>query len=255
MWLFADPWQDLADGGGKAGYQRLTDYKKTHRHLKVLLAIGGWNEGSKNYSELAAHPDRRQRFVRQSLEFIKQHNFDGKFDCAESVFKLIFATNVLGLDLDWEYPTLRGGQPQDKETFVLLVKELSAEFKKHKLHLSSAFGASKKTIDSAYSIHNLAPYLDTLHIMCYDYFGAWDRKVGLNAPMENDNDLSVKYSIDYLLKLGAPAHKIILGLPFYGRTFITSKDGEGNLGDESLDDQGFRGPFTRENGFMGYNEV
>lgn len=76
--LIKDPWQDLEDGGGKAGYKRLTDYKKTNRHLKVLLAIGGWNEGSHNYSELAGHPDRRQRFVKQSAEFIKLHNFDGE---------------------------------------------------------------------------------------------------------------------------------------------------------------------------------
>jgi len=156
------------------------------------------------------------------------------------------------MDLDWEYPTQRGGKPQDKETFVLLVKELSQEFKKHNLHLSSAFGAAKKTIDSAYSVRHLAPYLDTMHIMCYDYYGAWDKKVGLNAPIENDVELNVKYSIDYFVKLGAPAHKLIMGLPFYGRTFITNN--EGNIGDES-DDQGFQGPFTRENGFMGYNEV
>lgn len=61
-----------------------------------------------------------------------------------------------GLDIDWEYPTQRGGKPQDKETFVLLVKELSQEFRKFNLHLSSAFGAAKKTIDSAYSVHNIA---------------------------------------------------------------------------------------------------
>lgn len=46
--------------------------------------------------------------------------------------------------------------------------------------------------------------------------------------------------------------KIVLGIPFYGRTFVTTN--EGNLGDVS-DDQGFKGPFTRENGFLGYNEI
>ncbi|KAL7050542.1 hypothetical protein ACKWTF_004121 [Chironomus riparius] len=228
-----DPWQDLEDGGGKAGFKRLTDYKKTHRHLKVLLAIGGWNEGSRNYSDMAGDPTRRGKFVKQSVSYIKQHNFDG-------------------LDLDWEYPTQRGGSPQDKEAFVLLVKELSTEFKKQKLYLSSAFGAGKKTIDAAYDVKKLAPYLDSMHIMCYDYFGAWDKKIGLNAPLSNDNELNVEFSIDYFIKLGAPLEKLMLGLPFYGRTFITTQDG--NLGDVS-DDKGFPGPFTRENGFMGYNEI
>lgn len=44
---------------------------------QVLLAIGGWNEGSEKYSQLASHPERRQRFVKQSLEFIRKYNFDG----------------------------------------------------------------------------------------------------------------------------------------------------------------------------------
>lgn len=76
--LIADPWQDFGDGGGNDGYKRLTDFKKSHRHLKVLLAIGGWNEGSKNYSDLANHPDRRGRFVKQASEFVRKHNFDGE---------------------------------------------------------------------------------------------------------------------------------------------------------------------------------
>lgn len=43
-----------------------------------------------------------------------------------------------------------------------------------------------------------------------------------------------------------------MGLPFYGRTFVTKLDG--NYGDAS-NDVGFQGPYTRENGFMGYNEI
>ncbi|KAG5676387.1 hypothetical protein PVAND_006227 [Polypedilum vanderplanki] len=228
-----DPWQDLEDDGGKGGYKRLTAFKRTNSHLKVLLAIGGWNEGSRNYSELAGDPRRRGRFVKQASEFVRKFDFDG-------------------LDLDWEYPTQRNGSQQDKESFVLLVKELSVEFKKHNLYLSSAFGASKKIIDSAYNVKALAPYLDSFHIMCYDYFGSWDKKVGLNAPLETDDDLNVKFSIDYFLKLGAPAEKIMMGLPFYGRTFLANTNGD--LGDET-DDLGFSGPYTRENGFMGYNEI
>lgn len=43
-----------------------------------------------------------------------------------------------------------------------------------------------------------------------------------------------------------------MGIPFYGRTFITALPG--NYDDVS-DDVGFQGPYTRENGFMGYNEI
>lgn len=52
--------------------------------------------------------------------------------------------------------------------------------------------------------------------------------------------------------MGASPSKIVLGLPFYGRTFISQ--GKGNFDDIS-DDNGFQGPYTKENGFMGYNEI
>lgn len=83
-----DPWQDLKDDWGKGGYERITKMRETYPHLKVSLAIGGWNEGSKNYSILASDPARRQRFVKSATDFIIRYKFDG-------------------LDLDWEYPTQR----------------------------------------------------------------------------------------------------------------------------------------------------
>lgn len=56
--------------------------------LQVSLAIGGWNEGSDNYSRLVANAERRKRFVESATDFVLRYRFDG-------------------LDLDWEYPTQR----------------------------------------------------------------------------------------------------------------------------------------------------
>ncbi|XP_055536395.1 probable chitinase 2 [Wyeomyia smithii] len=229
-----DPWQDLRDNYGKGGYEKLVGMRATNHHLKVLIAIGGWNEGSEKYSDLAAKPERRQAFVKNALEFVKRYNFDG-------------------LDLDWEYPTQRGGKPYDRENFVSLVKELSQQFKKNNLLLTSAIGAGKDTIDSAYDIKTLSKYLDFLHIMCYDYNGSWNRKIGPNAPLQSRDVLNVEYTIEHLMALGAPSSKIVMGLPFYGRTFLTPSK-RAKIGDDS-DDKGFAGPSTNENGFMGYNEV
>ena len=71
----------------------------------MTLAIGGWNEGSEKYSEMAADPVSRRTFARSALSFIRRHKFDG-------------------LDLDWEYPGKRGGKPEDRENFILLIKDL-----------------------------------------------------------------------------------------------------------------------------------
>jgi chitinase len=89
--------------------------------------------------------------------------------------------------------------------------------------------------------------------MCYDYNGSWDKKIGANAPLTSKDFLNVEYTIEYLIELGAPVSKLAMGLPFYGRTFVTNEK-EARLGVVS-NEIGFPGPSTNENGFMGYNEI
>ena len=74
---------DMDDG--LQGFKKATDLKYAYPKLKVTLAIGGWNEGSKKYSEMAADPNKRKIFTASVVSFLQEHNFDG-------------------LDLDWEYP-------------------------------------------------------------------------------------------------------------------------------------------------------
>lgn len=66
-----DPWQDLTDNYGKGGYNKMTSLRTLYPHLKISLAIGGWNEGSQNYSLMAGNPSRRSRFVANALAFIR----------------------------------------------------------------------------------------------------------------------------------------------------------------------------------------
>lgn len=75
--------------------------------------------------------------------------------------------------------------------FCVNLQELKAAFRKHNLLLTAAFGAGKDTIDIAYDVAGLSVYLDYIHMMCYDYHGAWDKKTGANAPLRSNDDLNV----------------------------------------------------------------
>ncbi|UYV77923.1 Glyco_18 [Cordylochernes scorpioides] len=97
-----DPYLDLKANYGLGGYEQMTSLKHTHG-IRTLLAVGGWNEGSTKYSAIAANSTGRKAFARSALTALKNHDFDG-------------------LDLDWEYPGLRGGAAEDKDNFVLLLK-------------------------------------------------------------------------------------------------------------------------------------
>ena len=176
-------------------------------YFQVTIAIGGWNEGSKKYSEMVADPQRRKKFVESVVAFCQEHNFDG-------------------LDLDWEYPGKRGGSPDDKENFVKLIRDLKEAFRPKQLLLTAAIGAAAPTIDVAYDIPQMYKYLDYVHVMCYDYHGKWDRQTGHNAPLyarpnEKGQDLflNVEYTLKYLIEKGAKPEKTVLGVPLYGRAF------------------------------------
>ena len=78
-------------------YAKALSLKQHNPSLKVMIAIGGWNEGAKKYSDMAIDSKKRKVFVASVVEFLIKHGFDG-------------------LDLDWEYPgdTERGGRGADK---------------------------------------------------------------------------------------------------------------------------------------------
>lgn len=61
-------------------------------------------------------------------------------------------------------------------------------------------------------------------------------------------------TVSYLLKLGASPAKLVVGVPFYGRTFTLVDKNLRQIGSTS-NGTGFQGPYTREDGFLGYNEV
>ncbi|XP_039299210.1 probable chitinase 2 isoform X4 [Nilaparvata lugens] len=234
-----DPYNDLEEDYGKGYYKKMTSLKNKYPELSVTLAIGGWNEGSASYSAMAANPTKRKLFVESVVIMLSKHGFDG-------------------LDLDWEYPAKRGGSPEDKANFVSLIKDLRAEMDKKGWILTAAIGAGKDTIERAYDLPQISTYLDYIHLMTYDYHGSWDQKVGANAPLstaEPNDELTVEYSINYLLSNGVAPEKLVMGIPAYGRTFILKnpESKEAKLGD-STQETGFGGPYTKEKGFMGYNE-
>ena len=89
----------------------------------------------------------------------------------------------------------------------------------------------------------------------------WDKKTGHNAPLrarpnedENNKVLNDEFAINYLIQLGAIPEKTNLGIPLYGRAFLLKNKDNNDIGDEARETS-FSGPITREQGFLGYNEI
>ncbi|XP_076042467.1 chitinase-3-like protein 1 [Oratosquilla oratoria] len=237
-----DPWNDLYENYGKGAYDRFNSLKKQNADLKTIIAIGGWNEGSSRYSEMAKSPATRKTFVDSVMAFLPKYGFDG-------------------LDMDWEYPTQRGGKPEDKVNFISLLQELKAALHSKGYLLTAAVSAGKLTIDPAYDVPAMAEALDIINVMAYDMHGAWDPYAHHQTPLyahpkDEGNNLyfNVDFAIQYWLKLGAPASKIAMGMGLYGRCFTLQRAENHDVYDPAPQ-AGMAGPYTRDPGFMGYNEI
>lgn len=69
--------------------------------------------------------------------------------------------------------------------------------------------------------------IDYLNLMCYDFSGPWTPLSGhqsqLRAPTEPHDAYgrrSCDSGIAYVLSRGVPRHKVVLGVPVYGRSFL-----------------------------------
>uniref|UniRef100_A0AAG5D9Z8 chitinase n=1 Tax=Anopheles atroparvus TaxID=41427 RepID=A0AAG5D9Z8_ANOAO len=238
-----DPYLDLEENWGRGHIKRFVALKNGHPGLKTMAAVGGWNEGSRKFSKMAASAELRKRFIYDSVAFCQRHGFDG-------------------IDLDWEYPAQRDGDPTiDRENHAVLVEEMRAVFDQHGLLMSAAVASVEFSAGLSYDIARVSKSFHFLNVMVYDMHGAWDDYCGINAPLYRGSadttdvqlQLNVNASVHYWLAQGAPAEKLVLGIPLYGRSFTLANAANSQIGAATIGG-GTAGPYTQQAGVLGYNE-
>lgn len=189
--------------------------KESNPHLKLIISVGGWS-WSKNFSNMAATEETRRMFADSTVKFLREYELDG-------------------VDIDWEYP-VEGGEtynvhrPEDKENFTLTMQTIrealdaaGTEDGKYYL-LTIASGQGDNFVVNA-DLVNASKILDFINIMTYDYSGSWEMLAHHNAPLYADKNHpqdtaprnNVNGGVLGHLNGGVPSHKLVLGIPFYGK--------------------------------------
>ncbi|XP_063538160.1 acidic mammalian chitinase-like [Cydia strobilella] len=233
--------EETTNDGKSNAVADLIALKKKNADLKILVALGGWNEGSTNFTAVVNDDTLRAKLVSNLYNYIDSHGFDG-------------------LDADWEYPGQRGGADTDKEKFVTLIKELKEAFAAKSYLLTAAVAVTQSNIDLSYDVTELNEYLDYFHLMCYDYHGSWDTATGVNAPLyaqltdDSSLNLNVNHSVNVWINNGASPSKLVLGLGAYGKTFTLTSLNDTSTG-APFSGVGAAGPYVGEAGTYSYYEI
>jgi chitinase len=191
--------------GDSATIKKLVSLKKKNPRLKVLLSLGGWG-GCEFCSPVFSTDEGRKTFARSVKELNDYFRTDG-------------------IDLDWEYPAIEGHPghafiPEDKPNFTALVKTLRQNLG-NKHEISFAAGGFTKFLEESIEWKEVMAVVNYVNLMSYDLVNGYSTVTGHHTALYSTDvqKESTDNAIRYLLAIGVPANKIIIGAAFYARTW------------------------------------
>jgi chitinase len=201
-------------------FRSLNGLKALNPDLKLIISIGGWS-WSENFSDAVLTESSRKKFSQTSVAIVERYDLDG-------------------VDIDWEYPGLRGEdnvfRAEDRENFTLMFRSLREELdalsrKSGKAYqLTTAIPCFQEFI-SITDMGKASQYLDYVNIMSYDFYvnGEIAGHHSNLFPSESyENEDSGHRAYQEYTRIGVPAEKLVLGIPFYGRSwFMKTNDNRG----------------------------
>ncbi|XP_069978338.1 chitinase-3-like protein 1 [Penaeus vannamei] len=237
-----EPYNDLCVDYGQCAYSRFTALKNLNPDLKTILSVGGNSVEGSTFSQLSEDASRRKIFVNSAVEMLKNYSFDG-------------------LDINWMHPTGEGGQPEDKENYIALLRDLHGALADEDLLLTACVSLKKPVVDVAYDVPELSDVVDFVMLNGYNLHGPWHTFTHHHAPLfAHPADtganalLSIDYGVRYWISKGVDKTKLVLGLSTYGTTWtLNSLDNTGYYAYATQ--AGKPGPYTATLGILGYNEI
>ncbi|KAI9456421.1 glycoside hydrolase family 18 and carbohydrate-binding module family 5 protein [Boletus coccyginus] len=199
-----DSWNDR--GNNLYGcLKQLYLLKLAHRHLKVLLSIGGWTYSQDGHFAFLTNSDLRGNFVASVVQLVKDYGFDG-------------------IDIDFEYPA-NGAEGQGLLYLMTSIRNAFddlaiANGDTTPYELTAAVSAGSQN-DAYYPVQRLDRVLTYWNLMAYDYAGSWltfaDNQANLYGGSRTG--VSTDAAVKHYISSGATPRKIVMGIPLYGRGF------------------------------------
>ncbi|WP_370414702.1 glycoside hydrolase family 18 protein [Streptomyces fradiae] len=236
---------DTAEQPLAGNFNQLRELKAKHPGLKVMISLGGWS-WSTHFSDAVRTPASRKALVSSCIDLYIKGNLpvDGARGGAGAAAGLFD-----GIDIDWEWPGSAGDtdtvfRPEDKQNFTALVREFRTQLdayaksqrpvkgqpRKH-YELSAFVPTAPAKIDAGFEVAKIMRDFDFVNLQGYDFHGSWESTTAQQSALfAAKGDFSVDQTVNDWLKRGAPARKLVVGMPFYGQGWTGVSGGGTGLG-------------------------
>jgi chitinase len=218
---------------------KLNSFKETKPQLKTILRVT--DDNGRLFSKLSRRPETRSNFIKNLIQFINDNDFNG-------------------VDLFWQFPCNTAGSPFDKQNFILLLKDLY-KMLDYGQELAITISPLNDQIQKSYSLLEINNYIDFVNINTFDYYGHWDQRTGIMAPLLKMDEqylteafMNIEGTVTFLKALGLASNKMVLGLAAHSRTFTLQNEKLHGVNAPTIGN-GFSGPSTKMNGLLSYYEV
>lgn len=201
----------INDAGDSVLIQKMVSLKTKNPKLKVILSLGGWG-GCETCSDAFFTSEGRKEFAKSVKELSDYFKTDG-------------------IDLDWEYPTVRLDNdidknpvhktaPEDKKNFTDLVRQLRKTLGKNAT-ITFAAGGFQTFLEKAIEWKEVMKEVDYVNMMTYDLVNGYATTTGHHTALYSNSfqHESTDNAVQYLLNHGVDARKIIIGAAFYARVW------------------------------------
>lgn len=138
-----------------------------------------------------------------------------------NLITLVVQRGIHGINLDFE--AVPSSQQQNLTDFII---QFSDAFRTNLPGTELSIAAPAVNWSNTFDLPAIAPMLDLIMIMAYDYYWNGSSIAGPVSgywPLTSSFNYAVNRSLSYYQSQGVPAEKLLLGLPYYGREWpVTS---------------------------------
>ena len=166
-------------------------------------------------------------------DFIDYTKFEKmKENFAASLVEKLLLYEIDGVDLKWfKYDSTSNNSA---DSFIEFAEAIKKAFVKSNKHLILTAAMPIIPTGQGYGFSNMSRVFDFFNVMTNNIESNYDGHAFAASPLYGSNGLNINASLKYLSENGIPKEQLVVGIPFFGLSFLLASPSEHIIGSKTI---------------------